>query len=512
MKKTKILGLGVCALALGVVAGAVSAQRAAEVNAATETTVYLAISDAQRSGYTVKLNVNYKGDGDDWHSFTMTDSGQTYESNPVYTYTFTDLYDGLGALQFQLYDGNTWKEQDQPISSWTGVATYNNKLHVYKGSGWVDYEPVVSNNFKIVGSSAALGEWDPTNGVEMVEAGIDGYISKKESLALAAEDLFKVKNANLGPDAGWCGGAGFYATDATRAKFKVLDDGNLKVLTAGTYAIYLNNDHKIVILGDGEALGDVKAEPIAEDGYYILGLDTWRPIYGIKDGKDGESLNLAEFKNVALAKDQTFGIALVENGVQKDGFFYGYNVLENGSGANDMTGKLADEYPDDANKNNFKVVAAGTYSFYLFTSNEQVKISVVDEGFVPDKPAADGYYLCGTGAFATDDKDWKYSGALAMGDPENPANYAELLNVTVSAGDKVRARSYLEETDNWYNPVAGGYSFTDVEGDNYVFTEAGTYNFFLNKDGKLYITGKPAGPIAEEGFIWLSTGNYEGRH
>lgn len=106
---------------------------------ATATTVYYAVPAATVGTYTVKLNVNFKGDGDDWHSFNMTKTDYTYLGDPIYTCTFTDAYDGLGKLQFQLYDGDTWKSEIQPISSWTAVGDYNGKLWTHAGDSWQTY-------------------------------------------------------------------------------------------------------------------------------------------------------------------------------------------------------------------------------------------------------------------------------------------------------------------------------------------------------------------------------------
>ena len=40
--------------------------------AATETTVYYTAPASEIGSYTVKLNVNFKGDGDEWHQYNMT--------------------------------------------------------------------------------------------------------------------------------------------------------------------------------------------------------------------------------------------------------------------------------------------------------------------------------------------------------------------------------------------------------------------------------------------------------
>ena len=105
--------------------------------AATETTVYYTAPAATIGTYTVKLNINRQGDADNWQQYTMTKTELTYNDDPVYTYTYTDLYDGVGKMQFQLYDGSTWKSQKEAISSWTGVATYNGKMYVHGTEQWV---------------------------------------------------------------------------------------------------------------------------------------------------------------------------------------------------------------------------------------------------------------------------------------------------------------------------------------------------------------------------------------
>ncbi len=129
--KSLIATLGITlTLGVGTLVGlnTINHKETKEAEAATATTVYYAVD----TSYTVKCNVNRKGDGDDWAKYTMT---KVSGAEGIYKATFTDLYNGLGCLQFQLYDGDTWKSQVQPISSWTWVSTYNNKLY-YNGA-WV---------------------------------------------------------------------------------------------------------------------------------------------------------------------------------------------------------------------------------------------------------------------------------------------------------------------------------------------------------------------------------------
>lgn len=112
-----------------------------EVSAATATTVYYAVPSATVGSYTVKLNINRQGDASNWATYTMSRDGtKTQGGKLLYKATYTDLYDGVGAMQFQLYDGDTWKSQQQPISSWTAVGTYNGKVYVHD-TGWAAYNP-----------------------------------------------------------------------------------------------------------------------------------------------------------------------------------------------------------------------------------------------------------------------------------------------------------------------------------------------------------------------------------
>lgn len=125
------------------------AANADESVSGTATTIYFSPSSdnntnnycdstgALNSGYTLKANYNKKGDGSEWASTDMALDGGTYNGKKVYKASFTDSYDGLGALQFQIYQGSTWKCQSQPISTWTAVSVYNGKL--YNGTDWVDY-------------------------------------------------------------------------------------------------------------------------------------------------------------------------------------------------------------------------------------------------------------------------------------------------------------------------------------------------------------------------------------
>lgn len=167
MKKTKIFAL-LTGVVLAVTAGAAlgGAKKAEPAKAATETTVYYSIPDSVVGTYTVKLNVNFRGDGDDWNQYNMTKTDKTLLSNPIYSCTYTDAYDGVGNMQFQLYDGSEWKSQEEIISSWTSASSYNGKLKVYNDSSWHNY-----SEDKTLGPDNTYYLYDPRG---FLESG-DGY-------------------------------------------------------------------------------------------------------------------------------------------------------------------------------------------------------------------------------------------------------------------------------------------------------------------------------------------------
>ncbi len=147
MKKGLIFA-ATLAMTLGVGA-AVGAhqQKAARAEAYTDRTVYCAIDPTTLSTYTLKLNVNV-GDGNTWLQSDMVEVDDTtsYPGKKIYKGTFAERYNGVDAMQFQLYDGGEWKAQDQVISGYKTYDNYSGKLHVYGGAAnsWAAYtEPSV---------------------------------------------------------------------------------------------------------------------------------------------------------------------------------------------------------------------------------------------------------------------------------------------------------------------------------------------------------------------------------
>lgn len=150
--------------------------------AATETTVYYTVPADVVGSYTVKLNVNFKGwgDGDDWHAYTMTKTNKTYFGKYIYSCTYTDAWDGVGVMQIQLYDGETFKSQEVPFActqdnKFLSVGNYNGKMYEYGQTQWrtYNYDKTVTIHTK------KTSTWTPTNLHNYFNDGVTGDVAEQ---------------------------------------------------------------------------------------------------------------------------------------------------------------------------------------------------------------------------------------------------------------------------------------------------------------------------------------------
>jgi hypothetical protein len=228
------LGLALT-MGLGVAAGLSHVREFKQAKAdSIERTVYCAIDTTTLGSYTLKLNVQ-RGT-DDWVSSEMTDlnDSTSYPGKKVFYGTFQELWGGVDKMQFQLYDGSTWKEQDEVISSYTAAATYSDKLHVYKGSGWVDYDaPEIVHTYGVIGSFNGWGS-DVAMTVDGNNATVD--------IELAENDEFKIRRDNA-----WATSYGYSELDTDSLTYfeEGVDgssnpNGNIVAKASGEYSLKLD--------------------------------------------------------------------------------------------------------------------------------------------------------------------------------------------------------------------------------------------------------------------------------
>ena len=270
--------------------------------AATKTTVYYTAPESVIGSYTVKLNTNQQTNPDKWETYVMTKTELKHGEDPIYSASFTDLWDGVEKMQFQLYDGDTWKSQDEPIKSWAGAATYNGKMYAHTEGKWMnvdgsDIEP--AKGFFVTGDSAFVK--DAADLDKSKAWNTDAIKSEKDTLELnlkaAVEYNLKVVTVN----GEWKG----YSDLSEVAKgvndnkgnisFKLKEDGKVQI-------IYFIAEDKLTF----KLVGEFEAVEI-EDGYYLNGSHVDWNIAKLTDYKFAKNEDNKEVEEYTLKITLTKG-------------------------------------------------------------------------------------------------------------------------------------------------------------------------------------------------------------
>ena len=103
---------------------------------ATTATLYYSVPASTVGCYSVKCyyNFGYSQTG----LVEMTKVDKTSSGNLIYSVTLTADHDNVDDLLFQLFDGNTWKSQQQVMKDWTPLANNSGKMYVHD-TGWKAY-------------------------------------------------------------------------------------------------------------------------------------------------------------------------------------------------------------------------------------------------------------------------------------------------------------------------------------------------------------------------------------
>lgn len=318
---------------------------AIQMKAQTETVVYYAIPDAVVGTQTLKLNVNFQGDGEDWHMFDMTKTELTYKGNSVYSSTFTDSYNGLGKLQFQLYEGTEWKSQEEPITDWTSVNDYNHMMKVYKVNGWMS-SPY--NVYNVMGTPVELfggtDAWTANDGNKMTYVGEEGkYKFAKENVAFTSNTVeFKVcKDGDF---------AVAYPTENYSLNYLIPKEG-------GNFDVEIKFD-----LADKQIEASLYKTATMSDAKYMTFAFDGKTNYSAPEGLDGyivkvedSKINLYKIEGVVPEKT-----AVVLKGEEaKDYRVYAYNMSEETA---DVSGNMLKVSDGTVHGDGVKIYALGNKS------------------------------------------------------------------------------------------------------------------------------------------------------
>ena len=373
IKRFLLGGLLSLAMSLGIGATLISTntyqKEAATVEAATATTVYYAVPAATVGSYSVKLNINRQGDASNWAQYDMTRDGVKVQGGKLlYKATYTDLYDGVGCMQFQLYDGDTWKSQQQPIGSWTGVSTYNGKVYVHD-TGWADYNPD-----KVSTTLAVNFTYDVPSYVDIYISGdFNGWTTTaKMTKSTTKKYTYSLTNAFCGPQQYKIAAA--YSGEAMDWTYQI--DTDNQDITLST-----SDAGKTKTLGSTRGYNFPTNMPYYEIGYYLVSSNSSYSLSGgVKMASGGSNVYTV---TKTFTANECVNVMQVKDYKATDTTWY--NPTE-------VTCNHSYAYPVYIDNGNAKVVNSGSYTVSVNVTNS--KYTFVANDFTT--PSAVIYYSNGT--------------------------------------------------------------------------------------------------------------------
>ena len=370
MKTKKILGLGICALSLGMVAGVIGTRAAVEAKAEGE----------YHLGYFASAAAKTADQWSDVEMAAVAGQANTYE------YT-VELATGA---EIKAHIGDMWiakayievSEAGWPAAS----ATYDLKGGniPYSGAGGTfkitvinihDWgESVIGCNMKIESTAektykVKLGDADPVvleknTSASLAEGQKAEYYLNNQNLTKNEAVVFSVDDVAITSRIGGDTGSNTVFTTAeevTTAKIHN-DAANaniyLKVWNDGGYSVYVTGYQE------------------GPTGWYICNASTWGPADGkLSDGSNAQ--NAAYWLDVNMAAGYEFTIAEFADGERVQQYDLGWSNV-----AEDWSSEYS-KFEAGASDNHIKVTTAGVYSIYV-TSGETKKICLNGSGLTPE--------------------------------------------------------------------------------------------------------------------------------
>lgn len=338
-------------LGVGVFAG-LHAHEAREARAATEVTVYYAISASDVGTYTVAYNAKLQGDEvadnvAEWTNGNMTDTGDTYNSKKVYSATFSETYGGVSKLQFQLYDGGDWKSQVEPYTSgWHNASTHNGKIWEKGGTEWADYNVPTPSVYKvsIAGGAEQTLVVNPGNEDEYQLANPVDFTAGQQ-LTFTKDDAAYAVTA---------GADGQYDSNNV--------DADLKIKKAATTNLYLNKSANTVWVGG--------LEKVDGNAYLQGSFNNWTGV----ETTSAVTENVATFQNIDLAANGVVKAFVYD----KDGVDAEHQHIWKTPTSIAYAEDYGGEYTATIEGGNVKVAVAGNYDISVNTSTGVYTIKAND--------------------------------------------------------------------------------------------------------------------------------------
>ena len=217
-----------------------------------------------------------------------------------------------------------------------------------------------SSGWFVLGS---MNGWAASDSYGLSAAGGKSSIT----LTFAAGDEFKIAKADT-----WDGALGYSnLTDNTGFEETGEYGGNISILTAGTYTIFVVGNTLTIVEGDGTDVELPEVEQIDENALYLKGsMSGWNPKNAYKFTKTGETYTL----EVELAANDKFKITVGSSWDDDKQWHFGNITV----GANLFTADI-----EDPAKPNIIVKSAGTYLFTV--TGTVVTVELVNNTPNPDQ-------------------------------------------------------------------------------------------------------------------------------
>ena len=446
--------------------------------AGTATTVYYTLPSSVVNTQTVKLNVHYGCNSDDgWGTFDMTlYSDTTYNGDPIYSVSFEDYWDGLCAMQFQLYEGTTWKSQQEVFNgSWQNPVAYNNLMYVYATQTWVSLPGAASQEVKYY-IAGTMNNWTTDNENYML---VDGKIVLNLD---KGEHQFKITNG------AWASQGGVEYTysdvDTECSTATLTESGGNIVFTLAEkqdVTISLSEDKKICVKATTGEIENVYviAGDEALTGYYWEGSATEAP-ENVMTLEDGVATLVKE--NLALKADT-----------------YKYKVVKNGAtwipAGDDLEVAIAD---------------SGVYKItYTYKEGEKTATAVAERTDTPVVP--DVFTVAGssTAVFGTAWDATNTDNDMTEMTVEGVTGYVLIKqNVELKADDTIQWK--VVKNHSW--DVNYGDSENNNDNYQYIITKDGKYNaafVFVEIAGYGHMAEATFEPVDSAATVYYLAGNKE---
>lgn len=354
-----------------------------------------------------------------------------------------------------------------------------------------DYASVSADTLTITRTSSHykfyLYEYDNAVLLSIVDDTLpnNGYYYLTGTYDIEAASTIALPNSSVANDASfkiayWDGCALSYLTALASGseEFASISNGlvTMNGATDHTYSVSVSED-KIVIADNNPDTLDA--------GYYIVGdasfagEEAWAPLPTyLMNEENLDSGNIADYTTaLSIEAGTAITIVQVDDNEDESYFLTGETIIGN---TNYGFAKQTTTTVGGESVTTITFTRTSTYKFYLTSS----ALHITDEN-----PATAGYYILGDGDFVSSEGfDWCIAGAKMLDDTVTGTDKAKEEEFVLTQESTIRISYYDGQKMTWdVDCVSETSNYGTISGSN-IKLGAGAWNFYVNKDGVLWIS------------------------